>query len=69
MVMTESVVLTLLAAIPGLVLAGFIYSWDGVVVIGVGATLAVMLLFSVFSAWYPAWKVSRVSPAEALHNE
>ena len=69
MVMTESVVLTLLAAVPGLVLAGFIYSWDGVVVIGVGATLAVMLLFSVFSAWYPAWKVSRVSPAEALHNE
>ena len=69
MVMTESVVLTLLAAVPGFLLAVFVYSWNGVVVLGVGATLAVMLLFSVFSAWYPAYKVSRVSPAEALHNE
>lgn len=69
MVITESVVLTLLAAVPGLLLAIFIYSWDRVVVLGVGTTLAVMLFFSVFSAWYPAYKVSRVSPAEALHNE
>lgn len=69
MVITESVVLTLLAAVPGLLLAVFIYSWDFVVLLGILATLAVMLLFSVFSAWYPAWKVSRVSPAEALHNE
>lgn len=69
MVITESVVLTLLAAVPGLVLAAFVYSWDGVVVLGVGCTLAIMLIFSVFSAWYPAYKVSRVSPAEALHNE
>lgn len=69
MVMTESVVLTLLAAVPGFLLAVFVYSWNGVVVLGVEATLAVMLFFSVFSAWYPAYKVSRVSPAEALHNE
>lgn len=69
MVITESVVLTLLAAVPGLLLAVFIYSWDSVVLLGILATLAVMLIFSVFSAWYPAYKVSRVSPAEALHNE
>lgn len=69
MVITESVVLTLLAAVPGILLAVFIYSWNGTVVLGIVATLAAMLLFSVFSAWYPAWKVSRVSPAEALHNE
>ncbi len=69
MVVAESVVLTLLAAVPGLLLAAFIYTWDWTVVAGVGSTLAIMLIFSVFSAWYPAWKVSRVSPAEALHNE
>lgn len=69
MVITESVVLTLLAAVPGLLLAVFIYSWDSVVLLGIFATLAVMLIFSVFSAWYSAYKVSRVSPAEALHNE
>lgn len=69
MVIMESVVLTLLAAMPGLLLAAFVYTWDWTVLLGVGCTLAVMLIFSVFSAWYPAWKVSRVSPAEALHNE
>lgn len=69
MVIIESVVLTLLAAVPGLLLAIFIYSWNWTVVLGVVSTLVIMLLFSLFSAWYPAYKVSRVSPAEALHNE
>lgn len=69
MVITESVVLTLLAAVPGLLLAVFVYTWEATVVLGILGTLAVMLFFSVFSAWYPAYKVSRVSPAEALHNE
>lgn len=69
MVIIESVVLSLLAAVPGLLLAIFIYSWSWTVLLGVGSTLAIMLLFSLFSAWYPAYKVSRVSPAEALHNE
>lgn len=69
MVIIESVVLTLLAAVPGLLLAIFIYSWNWTVLLGVGCTLVIMLLFSLFSAWYPAYKVSRVSPAEALHNE
>ncbi|MCC8062666.1 MAG: ABC transporter permease [Rikenellaceae bacterium] len=69
LVVTESVVLTLLAAVPGLLLAAFIYTWNWTVVVGVGCTLAIMLIFSVFSSWYPAWKVSHISPAEALHNE
>lgn len=69
MVIAESVTLTLLAAVPGLLLAVFVYTWEATVVLGILGTLAVMLFFSVFSAWYPAYKVSRVSPAEALHNE
>lgn len=69
MVVLESVTLTLLAAVPGLLLAALVYAWDATVVLGILATLAIMLIFSVVSAWYPAWKVSRVSPAEALHNE
>lgn len=69
MVIIESVVLSLLAAVPGLLLAIFIYSWSWTVLLGVGSTLVIMLLFSLFSAWYPAYKVSQVSPAEALHNE
>ena len=48
----------------------FYLSGQNVMLLGAsGAIYGVMLLFSVFSAWYPAWKVSRVSPAEALHNE
>ena len=69
MVMTESVVLTLLAAAPGILLVVLTQRLNIVTLLGILSTLTVMLLFSVFSAWYPAWKVSRVSPAEALHNE
>lgn len=69
MVITESVVLTLLAAVPGILLAAFVYTWDGTVLLGAGCTLVIMLIFSVFSAWYPAYRVSRVSPSQALHNE
>lgn len=65
-VMLESVVVTLLACLPGVLLSVFIYEctlpeWTGVCV-----TVFVMVVFSILSTWYPAYRVTKVNPAETL---
>jgi hypothetical protein len=69
LVIGESLLVTFIAIIPALLLSYFIYEYTWVHVIGVSITVLVMLLFSFISAWYPAWAVSRVNPAEALQYE
>ena len=68
-VIGESLLITCIAVIPALLLSVFIYEYTLVHIIAVGITVLAMLLFSLVSAWYPAWKVSRVNPAEALQYE
>ena len=68
-VILESLAVTLLAAVPALIIAFFIYEWTWLHVIAIGCTILIMILFAVFSAWYPAYKVSRINPAEVLHYE
>jgi ABC-type antimicrobial peptide transport system permease subunit len=67
MVLTKSLILTLLGSVPGIILAFFIYDFRKIEFIGIGLTLLIMILFSVFSTWYPAYKSSQLSPAESLH--
>ena len=69
MVISESVSITLLASVPGLLLSLFIYDLTPVHLSAIGITLGIMLLFSVFSAWYPAYKAPGMDPAAALHYE
>jgi ABC-type antimicrobial peptide transport system permease subunit len=68
-VIGESLLITCIAMIPALLLSFFIYEYTIVHIIGISTTICIMLLFSIISAWYPAWKVSRVNPAEALQYE
>jgi hypothetical protein len=68
-VIGESLLITCVAVLPALLLSFFIYEYTDVHVVAVSATLFIMLLFAVVSAWYPAWTVSRVNPAEALQYE
>ena len=68
-VIQESIAITLLASVPSLIIAAFIYDFTIVHVIAITTTILVMLFFAIFSAWYPAYKVSRINPAEVLHYE
>ena len=68
LVVMESLILSVLAALPGMVLFGFVYDWTGVNVAAIVVTLIVMILFAVFSAWWPAYKVARVNPVEAMRE-
>ncbi len=66
LVVVESVIVTIFACLPGLVLSLFIYDCTGVEITGIAVTLGVMLLFSVLSAWFPARKVIKINPAIVL---
>ena len=68
-VIQESIAITLLASVPSLIIAAFIYDFTIVHVIAITTTILVMLFFAIFSAWYHAYKVSRINPAEVLHYE
>jgi hypothetical protein len=68
-VIVQSLLVTLIAMLPALALAAAIYDYTGPQVTGVAVAAGCMLLFSVVSTWYPAWKVSRVNPAETLQHE
>lgn len=69
LVVSESLILSVMAALPGIMLFVFVYEWTGVHVMAVGGTFVVMVLFAVFSAWYPAYRVSGVNPVEAMREE
>ncbi|MDR1563098.1 MAG: ABC transporter permease [Dysgonamonadaceae bacterium] len=68
-VIGESLLVTCVAVLPALALSFFIYEYDTVHMIAIGATLFIMLLFAVVSAWYPAWVASKINPAEAMKYE
>jgi ABC-type antimicrobial peptide transport system permease subunit len=66
----ESLLVTCLAMLPAMLLSFMIYDYkSGADLTAIPTTVSLMLLFSLISAWYPAWKVSRVNPAEALQYE
>jgi ABC-type antimicrobial peptide transport system permease subunit len=68
-VIFESIIISLIAMIPGLILSYFIYDFTLIHIAAIVTTSVIMIFFSIISAWYPAWKVSRANPAEALQYE
>lgn len=64
----ENLILTIFASLPGIVLALFVYEWTIVHVMAFVITFLIMILFSMFSAWYPAYRVSRLNPVDAMRE-
>ena len=69
-VIFENLVLTTIAMLPGLIVVALLYAFDPKDGLewwtSVSAAIVIMWLFSIVSAWYPAWKAAKVQPVEAL---
>jgi ABC-type antimicrobial peptide transport system permease subunit len=68
-VIFENLLLTAFAMLPSLIVVAGLYAyapkgWEWTA--AVGAAIVLMLLFSAFSAWYPARQAAKVQPVEAL---
>ena len=68
-VVSESLLLSMLALLPGMVLFCFVFPFEPVHLLALGCSCLVMILFSVFSAWWPAYKVAQVNPVAAMREE
>ena len=70
-IIIENLILTTFAMLPGLIVMANLYAfapkgWEWSA--AVGAAVVLMLLFSAFSAWYPARQAAKVQPVEALRS-
>ena len=71
-VLFENLVITLVSTIPGIIIILNIiqsYSQKTPIIISILIALALMLLFSLFSAWLPAFRMSKLDPARVLMND
>lgn len=67
-VVKESVIITSFSMFPGLLLALFIYEFTIVHLLAIGISIMLMFIFAIFSAWYPAYKISRLNPADTIRE-
>ena len=69
MMILQSLLLTLVASVPGLILSLFIFAVTLDHILATAVALAIMLLFSLISSYYPARKFASINPAEVLRQE
>ena len=65
----QSLLLTLIASIPGIILSFFIFSVTATHLLAILTAVGTMLVFSLVSAYYPAWQITKINPAAVLHQE
>lgn len=68
-VIMEASLLTALSWIPGMILFFLIYSINSIHLFALITACIIMMSFSVFSAWWPAYQVSQENPVKAMREE
>lgn len=69
MMIVQSLILTLVASVPGILLSLFVFSISLTHLAAISATLCIMLLFSLISSYYPAMQITRINTATVLRQE
>lgn len=65
----QSLFLTLIASIPGIILSLCVFSITVTSLLAILTSLVTMLVFSFISSYYPAWQVTKINPAIVLHQD
>lgn len=71
-IILENLMVTLLSTVPGCVIIFVMlssYSSKIPIIISLIVSILIMIIFSLFSAWYPVFKVGKLNPAEVLKND
>lgn len=68
-IITESIIITSLASMPGILLGFFIYEVTSLNIFSIVATLVIMQFFSILSVWYATGKIAIVQPTEILRQK
>lgn len=68
-VILQNLVISVMALVPGLVVAAFVWEWDATNLTAIGFAVGLILLFSLLSTIYPVRTLSKLNPATALKNE
>lgn len=68
-VVLQNLVISVMAMIPGLIVAAFVWEWNATNLTAIGFSVGLILLFSLLSTWYPVRTLSKLNPATALKNE
>lgn len=65
----EGLIISLIASIPGIILACFVYNLRPVHFEAIVITLFILLCSSIIGSWYPAYSLLNIRPAEILKYE
>lgn len=68
-ILLQGLLITILASIPGVILAIIVYDFNLINFLALLTAWVTLMLFSLLSAYYPSYKISKINPSSILYHE